>query len=305
MDSRQLHYFAAVCTYRNLSHAADHCNVAQSAVSHHVGNLERELDTKLFVRKPRGMEPTAAGLRLYQHAQSILSALDEAVHDVKTGQLEVGGDISVGMPYSVIQHIGAGLMSATLRDYPRVRLLLTEGLSGVMFDSLLKNKVDFILAYNPPSDQIVTREVLVEEPVYCIGTHALLGESDAPITFDAVLQLPLVLLKSGALSRSQTDKPHVLNRLEEKARLQLASVSATLCALEAGIGCTLAPRVMVKSQLENNLLSARQVVEPDLKRTLYMASRNDDPLTTLREEMMALIRRLVEAKVAAGEWDVV
>lgn len=305
MESRQLRYFSAVCTYRNLSHAADHCGVAQSALSHHVNNLETELGTRLFVRKPRGMEPTAAGLRLFGHARSILDALDDAAEDVKTGQLEIGGEISVGMPYSVIQHIGAGLMRTTLEDYPRVRLLLTESLSGILFDGLLKNTVDFTLAYNPPSDRNAVREVLVEEPVYCIGTQALMGTSDSPITFDEVLRLPLVLLKSGALSRSQTDKPHVLNRLEEKAQLQLASVAATLCALETGIGCTLAPRVMVKSQLERNLLRARRVMEPDLTRTLYMVSRADDPLTVLREEMMALVRRLVKDTVAAGNWDVV
>ncbi len=305
MDSRQLRYFAAVCTYRNLSHAADHCNVAQSAVSHHIGNLEDELGTALFVRKPRGMEPTAAGLRLYAHARAILDALEDAAGDIRNGHREIGGEISIGMPYSVIQHIGTGLMRTTLSDYPRVRLLLTEGLSGVMFDSLLRRDVDFILAYNPPSDRNTVREVLVEEPVYCIGTEALIGTSDAPIAIDEVLRLPLVLLKSGTLSRSQTDTPHILNRLEQNARLQLASVAATICALEGGIGCTLAPRVMLKSQLERNLLRARRVIRPDLKRTLYMVSRAGEPPTTLLEEMMALVRRLVADAVAAEQWDAV
>ncbi len=305
MDSRQLHYFAAVCTYRNLSHAADHCNVAQSAVSHHIGNLEKELGTPLFVRKPRGMEPTAAGLRLYDHARNILAALEGAAGDIKNGQLEIGGDISIGMPYSVIRHIGAGLMRTTLSDYPRVRLLLNEGFSGVLFDSLLNDNVDFILAYNQPADRTTVREMLVEEPVYCIGAQSLIGDSDAPIALDDILKLPLVLLKSGTLSRSQADTPHILNRLEQNARLQLASVAATSCALEEGIGCTLVPRVIFKNQLQANQLRARRVTRPDLKRTLYMVSRAHEPPTILLEEMMALVRRLVKETVAAGEWDVV
>ena len=305
MDSRQLHYFAAVCTYRNLSHAADHCNVAQSAVSHHIGNLEKELGTPLFVRKPRGMEPTAAGLRLYDHARAILAALEGAAGDIRNGQLEIGGDISIGMPHSVVQHIGAGLMRSTLSDYPRVRLLLSEGLSGVLYDNLLSGKVDFILSYNPPADQMTVREVLVEEPVYCIGVERIIGDTDAPIAFEDILQLPLVLLKSGILSRSQADTPHVLNRLEQKARLQLASVAAIICALEEGMGCAVAPRVMFRRQLQTHQLRARQVIQPDLKRTLYVVCRSHEPPTTLLEEMMALVRRLVDEKVAAGQWDVV
>ena len=65
MDSRQLRYFIAVYEQRNLSRAADQVNVAQSALSHHISNLEAEFATPLFERKSRGMEPTAAGERLY------------------------------------------------------------------------------------------------------------------------------------------------------------------------------------------------------------------------------------------------
>ena len=43
MDTRQLRYFVAVCEFRNLSHAADHCNTAASALSHHIASLEAEL----------------------------------------------------------------------------------------------------------------------------------------------------------------------------------------------------------------------------------------------------------------------
>jgi LysR family nitrogen assimilation transcriptional regulator len=74
MDSRQLRYFIAVYEQRNLSRAADQANVAQSALSHHIANLEAEFTTALFERKPRGMEPTAAGERLYEHARIILRA---------------------------------------------------------------------------------------------------------------------------------------------------------------------------------------------------------------------------------------
>ncbi len=64
MDSRQLRYFAAIYDHGTLSSAAEHLRVAISALSHHLANLERELSAPLFVRKPRGMQPTAAGERL-------------------------------------------------------------------------------------------------------------------------------------------------------------------------------------------------------------------------------------------------
>src|SRR5712675_2946386 len=85
MDSRQLRYFIAVYEQRNLSRAADQANVAQSALSHHISNLEAEFAMPLFERKPRGMEPTAAGERLYEHARIILRAMAAAEREIKQG----------------------------------------------------------------------------------------------------------------------------------------------------------------------------------------------------------------------------
>jgi LysR family nitrogen assimilation transcriptional regulator len=78
MDSRQLRYFAAIHEEGSLARAAERQHVAISALSRHLGNLESELGTLLFVREPRGMRPTAAGLRLYEHARNILRAMTAA-----------------------------------------------------------------------------------------------------------------------------------------------------------------------------------------------------------------------------------
>ena len=106
MDSRQLRYFIAVYEQRNLSRAADQVNVAQSALSHHMSNLEAEFATPLFERKSRGMEPTAAGERLYEHARIILRAMAEAEAEVRQGARVIAGEISIGMANSGVKAIG-------------------------------------------------------------------------------------------------------------------------------------------------------------------------------------------------------
>ena len=126
MDSRQLRYFIAVYEQRNLSRAADQANVAQSALSHHISNLEAEFATPLFERKPRGMEPTAAGERLYEHARIILRAMAEAETEVREGARVIAGDISIGMANSGVKAIGVELMRTVLTKYPKLKLSLTE-----------------------------------------------------------------------------------------------------------------------------------------------------------------------------------
>ena len=153
MDSRQLRYFIAVYEQRNLSRAADQANVAQSALSHHISNLEAEFATPLFERKPRGMEPTAAGERLYEHARIILRAMAAAEREIKQGSSAIAGDISIGMANSGVKAIGVPLMRAVLTKYPDLKLSLTESLSGATLLHLMASEVDLALVYNPPSEK--------------------------------------------------------------------------------------------------------------------------------------------------------
>jgi DNA-binding transcriptional LysR family regulator len=118
MDSRQLRYFIAVYQQRNLSRAADQASVAQSALSHHISNLEAEFATPLFERKPRGMEPTAAGERLYEHARIILRAMAAAEREIKEGGSVIAGDISIGMANSGVKAIGVPLMRPSSPNIP-------------------------------------------------------------------------------------------------------------------------------------------------------------------------------------------
>ena len=302
MDVRQLSYFVAICESRNLSHAADRCNVAASALSHQISGLEKELETPLFTRKPRGMEPTAAGLTLLKHARSIIDAVAAAAEDVRTGQAEVSGTIEIGMPYSIIQVIGGPLMRHVMDALPRARLVLHESLSGVGYRSLRQREVQMALIFNPPPDSQTERVALLEEELVCIGHPDLLGTDPGPIRLDEMTDLPLALLQSGVLSRALVDRPGDLARLETGARIQLASVAATLAALREGLACTLAPRVLAGAEIAEGSLRARPVTEPAPRRTLYLLTPSDDRPTALRERMGEAIRDQVTAAVTEGRW---
>ncbi len=302
MDIRQLTYYAAIFEHRNLSRAASDCNVAQSAISHHLANLENELGVTLFLRKPRGMEPTAAGIKLYDHAKLILRAVQSAQQDIRQESEVIAGDIAIGLPNSVMKAIGLPLMQAVLKDYPKVRLSVVESLSGGTFASLLSSDVDISLFYNPQKDERITMQQILAEEVLCVGKPDIIGSSDEEITFEELISLPVLLLRQGVSARAVIDRPGLLNRLEARVPLQLNSVNGIMTGLLAGLGCTLAPHVFVSEHLISGALHARPIVGPNLSRHLYVGHRKDQPSTHLAEAMTSLILNLIEKEVTAGRW---
>lgn len=303
MDSRQLRYFAAIHEHGSLSRAAEHVNVATSALSHHLSNLEDHLGTQLFVRRPRGLVPTAAGQRLYEHARGILRSMEAAEQDLRGEARDIVGEISVGMAHSAVRAIGLTLIETVLRDYPRLKLTLSESLSGSTLVHLMASEVDLAVVYNPPQDAALRTQPILEERMVCVGRPELIGETTDPISFDELLELPIILLKQGLSARALMDDVNLLKKLEARARLNLNSVSAISGALKAGLGCAIGTSLFMHDQLQSGELAARPIIEPELSRTLYICELAERPATFALERVRGMILQMILNAISRGDWD--
>ena len=75
METKHLRYFVAVAEEEHLGRAAERLNIAPSAVSRRVQDLELDLGVSLFERLPRGIRLTPAGREFLESAREILSLI--------------------------------------------------------------------------------------------------------------------------------------------------------------------------------------------------------------------------------------
>ncbi|MCC0034401.1 MAG: LysR family transcriptional regulator [Hoeflea sp.] len=303
MDLRQLRYFAAIMEHGTLTQAAVHLRVAGSALSHHLGNLEAELGAQLFERRARGMEPTAAGYRLHEHARAILKAFAAAEADIRQSGGKISGTVSIGMAYSAVKAIGVDLATRVLSDYPDVELALSESLSGATLVHLMASEVDLALVYNPPADAALRTRSVLEERMVLVGKREVIGDSTEPITFEELLELPMILLRQGVSARAILDDVSLLKKIESRAKLQMNSVQAIAGSLEAGLGCLIGTKLFMQDQLARGTVHFRPIIEPELSRKLYLCELRSRPPTFALEAIEKLILELVRNAVLDGRWD--
>ena len=303
LDTRQLTYFSAIYEQGSLAQASARLRIAASALSHHLAQLESRLGTPLFLRKPRGMEPTAAGHRLHEHARLILRAVESAERDLTDSADRISGPVAVGMSYSAVKAIGVRFITQVVQDYPAVKLTLTESLSGMALPHLLASEVDMALVYNPPADLAFQSVPVLEEKMVCIGRPDVIGDTDAPITFTELLTLPHILLRQGVSARAIMDDQRLLKKIEARAVLQMNSLQAIIGSLEAGLGCLIGTRLFMQEQLERGTVRARPIIGPELSRTLHLCTLASRPPTYATEAIRATLLRHVQEAVRAGEWD--
>ena len=78
MNLQQLYYFQAIRRLKNYTKAAEQLLVAQSSLSHSIGDLERELGVPLFFKVGRNIDITEYGKQFLIHVDRITAELELA-----------------------------------------------------------------------------------------------------------------------------------------------------------------------------------------------------------------------------------
>lgn len=79
IDLNLLRVFDALMELRSVTRVADRLGLTQSAVSHALGRLRRMLDDPLFVRGPRGLQPSARAEQIAPGIRASLQQLRDAL----------------------------------------------------------------------------------------------------------------------------------------------------------------------------------------------------------------------------------
>ena len=135
---QELQCFVAVVETGSFTAASDRLDLAKSAVSRRVGQLEARLSAQLLNRTTRALDLTETGRAFYERAVRILADLDEAEAAVAQNRGALAGTLRVALPLSFGVLHAAAPIQAFLSAHPDVDLhldlndrrvdLITEGL---------------------------------------------------------------------------------------------------------------------------------------------------------------------------------
>jgi DNA-binding transcriptional LysR family regulator len=167
VELRQLRSVEAVARHRHFTRAADELHVAQSALSHQIQRLERELGTPLFERTSRRVVPTQAGHALAARARRVLAEVDAAREEVDELRGVLRGRIWVGALLPAGGLDVPGLLARFSAAHPGIEVGLREGIAGDMLAFLAADELDaaFCLLAGQLPDEFVVQRLSSEEVV--------------------------------------------------------------------------------------------------------------------------------------------
>jgi DNA-binding transcriptional LysR family regulator len=149
MDYRQLQLFLATAERLNLSHAAEAMNITQPGLSKSMHRLQRELGTRLYQRRGRGVELTESGRALLRHVKLIETQLAEARSEMmgiaggKLGHARIGAG-----PSWLSRHLPESI-ARVMAQNPNVRFTVDTGFPDRLIGRLRLGELDVVVGALP------------------------------------------------------------------------------------------------------------------------------------------------------------
>lgn len=181
----ELQTFVRVVDSGSLSAAADKLNLAKSAVSRRLADLEARLGVQLLQRTTRRINLTDAGQRFYQRSIHILADLEDTEQEASTEQSLLSGTIRIAAPLSFgIQHLSP-LLDQFLLRHPDLKLdlRLTDRVINLMEEG-----VDLGIRIGQLKDSsFQARKLSSCQQLFC-ASPAYLNQHGTPQTVDDLQQ---------------------------------------------------------------------------------------------------------------------
>lgn len=300
MDIKQLRYFIAIVEEGSFSSAAKRIRIAQPALSLQVRKMEEALQTKLLLRGPRGVVPTEAGELLVKSARNILTSLSQTEDDLRSLGNEPSGVVRIGLPGTISSILSVPLIARIREDYPKIKPIIAEAMSGFVREWLEQDRVDMAVLYSDKqAPGFSSIALLREELVMLIPPDTAL---DCPTVEDALADMPLILPSSAHGLRIMLEQMLRQRKIVIDPAIEVDSYNNIKSLVSKGYGCSILPFHAIAGDVSRGRLAYIKFDAPRLWRIAHLVHRSNGPLTHAGKVVHDAIPSVVDRLLTDNSW---
>jgi DNA-binding transcriptional LysR family regulator len=267
INLNQLRAFYHVARHASYTVAAEKLCISQPAVTAQIKLFERFYDMKLFRRQGREISLTHIGKILFEKAERIFSIEDE-VETTLTQIKELNqGLLEIGCTKAYAKHIMPSIMSVFHRAYPNVKIILEEGSSMAMINSLrdFKNEVIVVARMNVNDSRLQFIPFSQEEIVAILAAgHPLAQKKE--IEFNDIADEPLILKGTGSGTRQKITDLYEKHKINPNVFMESNNTEFIIDLVERGEGISF----LVKPSVERKVKEKKIVMHRLKGETLFL-----------------------------------
>jgi LysR family transcriptional regulator for metE and metH len=277
-----LHHFRLVDTISKegtLTKAANTLHLTQSALSHQLKELEKELEVEIFKRQGKRLHLSEQGYRFLRTSEKILAelkSLEEDINNYKNGKT---GKLSISMQCYTAYHWLPGIIKYYKKRWPDINIQILSDATRRPLEYLMNGDLDIGIVRTQMVNTKIRYEPIFEERLIAVicKDHPLAKKNIIEISDFQGEELILPLYDPSyqdtpvieSLIEAQQVKPKTLHRIHY--------TDAAIEMVSAGLGITVMADWILEPYLKDRNIIAKPLHHSVAKRAWYAATCKQTP----------------------------
>ena len=226
----------------SITAAAEALCISQPAASQAIKQLEKALNTKLFLRTQKGVRLTTEGKLLYPYVERGMENLMDGEEMLKRLVDMDMGEVRIGASDMTLQFFLLPYLEQFHKEYPKIKVTVTNAPTPETIRCLEEGKIDFGVVTTPFSGHgaIHSTEVKPIDNVFIAGSSfkELQGKE---LDYSILCDLPCIFLEKNTSTRLFMDQFLSQKGIELKPEFELATsdMIVQFARRNMGVGCVM------------------------------------------------------------------
>mgnify|MGYP005777022877 CR=1 FL=1 len=257
IDLELYRIFYTVAKYKNISKATEELYISQPAITQRINNLEKQLNIKLFYRRPDGMQLTLEGKELYNYVKDSIEAMNNVENKFNRYlQKNRSNNIKIKTTNQIDNLILCNTIVKFSKKYPKIGIDLDIGTEKEAVNEILNGQVDIITIRDIVKTKNKNLQIVATKKLTpCLYTSRnYLEKHDKKMDLlNSAEQYNFILPKQDTLERREFDKFCREHHLNIQYKYETQSINIRKYFVLSGLGIAVGFKEYIQEELKKNI----------------------------------------------------
>jgi DNA-binding transcriptional LysR family regulator len=295
MNLKHLETFHYFCRFMSMTQAARILHVTQPAISQQLRSFEAECGTRLFYRESNQYKLTDAGETLFLLSKQVFSRVEQMNALLEKIRKATSEQLRIGTTKAYARTIMPDLIAQFQKQFPRVKVLLSEGNSADLIVRLRDGREDLIVVARAMYDSCL------KAIPFATAEFVLVARPDHPFAKQGSISIislngeSLIIREHGSGSRDAILKKLAHHKVTPSVVVESESLSFILAYIERRMGVSFMLSHEIDAELASGRLRQINLQEGNIRFHSDIVTLRDEPMSVPMRYFLELAKKRGEA----------
>ena len=294
LETRHLLAFNELAKLGSFTKAAEKLGLTQSAVSHTIKNLEKQLEVDLFQRVGKNISLTLEGELLLTFSDQIIKQILNAQDGIQNAKKPGYGRLRIGATVCISQYLLPSILCEVRKLFPNYQIKVITEDTKKLLSLLEKGKLDYAIGLKIPTSSCLKSINLFHDQIEMAFSPMHQISDKKSLAVEDIANEEFIYYKNSYENFHIIDDVFCNYPSTLKSSIQVGSMAAIKEMVKFGMGIGLLPRWTAPDEISSGSLVFRELPAEKTERIWCIYELKNDTLSAAKQTFVDICRSVIK-----------